>query len=60
MSRELGHESNQYNDQRLIAMLERLDKIGMTLNEKKCQFNVDSMEFFGVNFSAKGMLLKTR
>lgn len=33
------------------------------MNEKKCQFNVDSMEFFGVNFSAKGMSItedKTR
>jgi len=35
--------------------MQRLKDLGLTLNEKKCQFNAESMEFFGINFSSKGM-----
>ena len=47
--------TQEEHDQRLVALLMRLEKLGLTLNEKKCQFNVASMEFFGINFSAEGM-----
>ena len=49
-----GRKQDEH-DRRLVALLIRLEKLELTLNVKKCQFNVESMEFFGINFSAKGM-----
>ena len=48
-------KTQEEHDKRLVALLCKLEELGLTLNEKKCQFNVESMEFFGLNFSAKGM-----
>ena len=39
----------------LEATLARLEEAGLTLNKKKCQFNVRRIEFFGHVFSEHGI-----
>ena len=39
----------------LLALLERLESNGLTAGLEKCKFEMDSVDFFGVNFSAKGI-----
>lgn len=47
--------SQEEHDRRLRAVLERLEKIGMTLNEKKTVFSVDKITFLGHKVSAEGI-----
>ena len=42
-------------DENLHKLLERLQKIGFTARLDKCEFGKSDIDFFGVNFSAKGM-----
>ncbi len=43
------------HDQRLHAVLERLESCGLTLNADKCQFNMDKLIFIGMLLSQKGI-----
>ena len=43
------------HDIALNAVLKRLEDVGLTVNMKKCKFNTDNVEFFGVRFRSKGM-----
>ena len=48
---------------RVLAVLTRLEKLGLTVSEKKCAFFKESVTFFGVHLSAAGVSLsdeKTR
>jgi hypothetical protein len=47
--------SPEEHDTRLLATLKRLDEMGLTLNGKKCEFRKTSLEFFGLQFSDKGI-----
>jgi len=50
------HGKNQLDhDNNLHALLRRLQEPGFTANLGKCEFDKASIDFFGVNFSAKGM-----
>ena len=40
----------------LHKLLNRLRKIGLTANLDKCVFGVTEIDFFGMRFSAKGMM----
>ncbi|XP_030850192.1 uncharacterized protein K02A2.6-like [Strongylocentrotus purpuratus] len=40
---------------RLEAVLKRLREVNLTLNQSKCVFNTDHVEYFGHVFSAKGI-----
>ena len=39
----------------LLAVLSRLQDIGLTLNREKCEFYKKEVTFFGLHFSAKGI-----
>uniref|UniRef100_A0AAV2MLX7 Gypsy retrotransposon integrase-like protein 1 n=1 Tax=Knipowitschia caucasica TaxID=637954 RepID=A0AAV2MLX7_KNICA len=41
--------------QRLHAVLERLEKCGLTLNGEKCQFEMDKLVFMGILLTEKGV-----
>ena len=43
------------HDQALRAVFKKFSESGLTLNKKKCQFNMASLEFFGFIFSAAGV-----
>lgn len=43
------------HDERLRAVLQRLNDAGLTLNSRKSVFNVQQLDFFGLNFSDKGI-----
>jgi len=43
------------HDKALHELLERLESVGFTANLDKCEFRKKSINFFGVNFSEKGM-----
>ena len=43
------------HDIALEAVLKRLEDVGLTVNMKKCKFNTDNVEFFGVRFTSKGL-----
>ena len=44
--------TQEKHDAALEALFRRLEDNGLTLNEQKCEFNRDKIEFFGVVFSA--------
>jgi hypothetical protein len=52
-------KSKSEHDERLHQLLERLNDSGMTANEEKCSFGKESINFYGVNFSANGMAPST-
>lgn len=43
------------HDQRLHAVMARIRETGLTLNPKKCQFNMDRLIFMGILLSEKGI-----
>jgi len=43
------------HDERLHAAMKRLRECGLTLNRKKCQFNMDRLVFMGILLSQKGI-----
>ncbi len=43
------------HDDSLHKLLSHLEKVGLTANLKKCEFGVDNIDFFGVNFSSRGI-----
>ena len=45
----------QEHDEKLLAVLRCLRKCGLTLNEKKCQFRLPKLTFFGHNLSKQGI-----
>ncbi|CAC5363752.1 unnamed protein product [Mytilus coruscus] len=47
--------SQDEHDTRLAALFQRIHENGLTLNKKKCEFNKDSLEFYGHIFSSKGI-----
>ena len=49
------HGAGKQHDQRLQAVLERLQTTGMTLRKEKCHFGVPEMLWFGNTFSKQGM-----
>ena len=49
-----GADQNQH-DQRLIAVLNKLAKANITLNMKKCEFNVKSVKVLGHIISSNGI-----
>jgi transposase InsO family protein len=48
-------KDQESHDERLHAVMERLREKNITLNESKCEFNKDQVEFFGYVFSKKGV-----
>ncbi|XP_049513384.1 uncharacterized protein K02A2.6-like [Dermacentor silvarum] len=48
-------KDRQEHDDRLSAVLARLEEEGVTLNEKKCAFRVSSVKFLGVVIGADGI-----
>ena len=47
------------HDERLHAVLKRLDEKGLTLNTKKCQILLEKAEFMGHELSRNGMCITT-
>ena len=45
----------QAHDENLLAVFRRLKECGLTLNEKKCQFKLPKLTFFGHDLSSKGI-----
>jgi hypothetical protein len=45
------------HDRNLHKLLERLVKVGLTVNAEKCEFRKTELEFFGLKFSADGVSL---
>ena len=45
----------QEHDENLLAVLQRLRECGLTLNEKKCQFRLPKLTFFGHELSSNGI-----
>ena len=43
------------HDKRLVAVLERFRKYGLTLNKVKCEFGRPQIEWFGHMFTKDGM-----
>ena len=48
-------KTQEEHDKALDATFKQLNDKGLTLNKKKCLFNQDKIEFFGLTFSAKGV-----
>ena len=47
------------HDQSLQRVLEQIDKSGLTINVKKCEFKKRELDFFGLHFSEKGVSIET-
>jgi transposase InsO family protein len=47
--------TQEEHDRALEAVFRRFDKMGLTLNKKKCEFNKSSLSFFGFVFSSTGV-----
>lgn len=45
------------HDDRLHKLLQRLNELGLTVNEKKCEFRKEELEFFGLKFSKDGIAI---
>ena len=45
----------QRYDENLLAVLRHVKECGLTLNEKKCQFRLPKLTFFGHDLSSKGI-----
>ena len=45
------------HDQRLLALLDRLNEIGLTVKIDKCEFGKTELDFYGLRFSDKGIAL---
>ena len=43
------------HDHSLEAVFRRLKELGLTLNERKCEYSKDKVEFFGYTFSGDGI-----
>ena len=43
------------HDERLLAVLQRLQDRGLTVNAEKCQFGKQKLEFMGLSFSEEGV-----
>jgi hypothetical protein len=48
-------ETRKEHDQRLIALLDRLKSLGLTVNKEKCKFGETKLDFYGLNFSENGI-----
>lgn len=48
-------KTQEEHDRRLKNVLQRLREKNITLNKSKCEFNKNSVEFFGYCFSAEGV-----
>ena len=48
-------DTQQEHDDNLEACLSRLSEEGITCSPGKCEFNTQSMEFFGIQFTSEGM-----
>ena len=48
----------QEHDQRLLAVLDRLNRTGLTLKEKKCHFGVLSVDYLGHHIDVEGVTPK--
>ena len=48
-------KTQEEHDANLHALLKRLQALGFTANLRKCEFDLPSIDFFGVSFSARGM-----
>jgi hypothetical protein len=46
------------HDKNLKLVLERLEKSGLTLNEKKCELSKKELDFFGLHFSKDGISIQ--
>ena len=51
----LIHGSNQQHDERLIAVLEKLQKFHVTLKKEKCVFSTSSVKFLGHVIDQEGI-----
>ena len=47
-------ETERQHDTALKAVLERLSKLGLTINRSKCKFNQSEITFWGMKFTAEG------
>ena len=47
-------DKETYNN-RVFAVLRRLEEVGLTLNQEKCQFNMSRLVFIGILLSEKGI-----
>jgi transposase InsO family protein len=54
-----GRDQTEH-DQRLEAVLNRLNEVGLTLNETKCRLSKTELDFFGLHVSAKGISIQDR
>ena len=50
-------ETYEQHWERLLKVLKRLEDSGLTLNEDKCQFCKEELDFFGFHFSKDGISL---
>jgi len=53
----VGGSTPAEHNQRLHAVLSRLNDVGITLNFDKCEFNKTELTFFGLKFSQNGVSL---
>ena len=47
--------NKETHDNRVFAVLRRLEELGLTLNPEKCQFNMSRLVFMGILLSEKGI-----
>ena len=52
--------SQEERDHRLEAVLRRLQEVGLTLNEKKCEFSRPSVKFLGQIVDQSGGQIQTK
>ena len=50
--------SQDEHDRTLEQVLKRLESVGLTTNEKKCEFSKDEIDFFGYHFSQDGISIQ--
>jgi len=48
-------KTQQTHDQALHAVLQRFSEVGLTIGPERCELNKESLTFFGLVFSAKGV-----
>ncbi|CAF1012738.1 unnamed protein product, partial [Brachionus calyciflorus] len=52
--------SKEEHDRRLNAVLDRLERSGLTVNESKCEFSIQDLKFFGLRFSKDGFSIDSK
>ena len=53
--RQVGGDTQEEHDERLLEVLRRLEKYNVTVNFDKCEFSVPTVRFLGQKLSKEGI-----